>query len=65
MTLLVTAFAAVICTALCDCAGDRIDVAEFRPIIAAANPFQLVQVHGIGHAEILEGTEQLPVDGLR
>ena len=46
-------------------AADGIDAGQLSPIIAAGAPFQCVQVHRIGDAEILKRAEQLAVNGLR
>ncbi len=52
-------------TAIGDHAAERIDFRQLRFIITARRPFQLVEVYGIGHTEVLEGAKQLAVYGLR
>ena len=42
-----------------------VEIGKLGFIVAAGRPFQLVQIHRIGHAKILEGAEQLAVDGFR
>ena len=42
-----------------------IQVGQVVFVVAAPNPAQLIQIDGIRHAKILEGAEQLAVDGLR
>ena len=54
-----------ISAALSDDAAHGIDVGKLGFIVAAGGPFQLIQVHRVGDAEILEGRKQLAVDGLR
>ena len=46
-------------------AAEGVQVGQLVFIIAAGTPFQAAQICGVGDAEILEGTEQFPVDGLR
>ena len=43
--------------------GDGVDVAQGSAVIPAAAPFQAVQIHCVGDAEILERTEQLALNG--
>ena len=51
--------------AISDHAAERIDFGEFPFVIAARCPFQLIQIHAVRDAEILERTEQFPIDSLR
>ena len=44
---------------------DGIYIAQFGFVITATDPMQFAQIHSIGYAEILEGTEQLAVNGFR
>ena len=52
-------------TAVGDGAADGIDTGQLPLVIAAGAPFQRVQVHRIGNAEILERAQELAVNGLR
>ena len=45
--------------------AERVQVTQLRAVIAAPHPAQVVQVHGVRHAEILERAQQLAIDGLR
>ena len=51
--------------AVCHGAAEGIKIGELPLIVTTSGPFQGVQIHRIGDAEILEGTQQLAVDGLR
>ena len=46
-------------------AAEGVQVGQLVFIVAASTPFQAAQICGVGDAEILEGTEQFPVDSLR
>ena len=46
-------------------AAEGVQVGQLIFIVAAGTPFQTAQICDVGDAEILEGTEQFPVDGLR
>ena len=45
--------------------AERVQVAQLRPVISAPHPAQVVQIHGVRHAEVLERAQQLAIDGLR
>ena len=45
--------------------AEYVQVAQLALIVAAAYPVQLVQIDGIGHTEVLEGTQELAVNGFR
>ena len=45
-------------------AAQRVDLGQLGFIITTSRPFQLVQIHGIGHTEILEGAQELAINGL-
>ena len=44
---------------------EHIDILEICLRIAAPLPPQALEAHLVGHAEVAEGTEELPVDGFR
>ena len=46
-------------------AAESVEIGQLIFIITAGAPFQDVQIHRVGDAEILEGTQQFAVDGLR
>ena len=45
--------------------AEGVEVGKLPLVIAAGTPFQGVQIHCVGDSEILEGAQQLVVDGLR
>ena len=46
-------------------AAEGVQVGQLVFIVAAGTPFQAAQICGVGDAEILEGTEQFPVNRFR
>ena len=46
-------------------AAKGIEIGKLSFVVAASTPFQRAQIHRISHAKILEGTQQLAVNGLR
>ena len=46
-------------------AAEAVKFGKLISVVAAGAPFQGVQIHCIGDAEILKGTQQLAVNGLR
>ena len=51
--------------AFCDIAVERIQIGQLALVVTAPRPAQVVQVNGVRNAEILEGAQELPLDGLR
>ena len=46
-------------------AAEGVEIGKLIFVVAAGTPFQGVQIHRVGDAEILEGAQQLAVNGLR
>ena len=54
-----------ICPAICRCAAEGVKLGQFTLVISASAPFQGVQVHIVRDPKVLEGAQQLSVDGFR
>ena len=50
--------------AFCNIAVERIQIGQLALVVTAPRPAQIVQVNGVCNAEILEGAQELPLDGL-
>ena len=50
--------------AFCNIAVERIQIGQLALVVTAPRPAQVVQVNGVCNAEILEGAQELPLDGL-
>ena len=45
--------------------GKGVQVGQFLAVIAATHPVQIIQVDGIRYTKVLEGAQQLSIDGFR
>ena len=51
--------------AVCDRPAESIDSGQLAFVVAASTPFEGVQIDSVGDTEILERTQQLPINGFR